>query len=36
MGELVYFIDLACGQHWQTGGNIGQEWDDIGTIYSCL
>ena len=28
MGDLVSFIDLASGQQWQTGGNIGREWDD--------
>ena len=36
MGDLVSFIDLASGQHWQTGGNIGWEWDDNRTVYSCL
>ena len=27
MGNLVSFIDLASGQHWQTSGNIGREWE---------
>ena len=32
IGDLVSFIDLASGQHWQTGGNIGWEWDDNRTL----
>ena len=36
MVDLVSFIDLASGQHQETGGNIEWEWDNNRTVYFCL